>query len=185
MVDSDGDRTKHFPAIEKKHGEPIKTWIKRLQDLGDAKYPQQIAFLREDHGFSQAHANALVMYVRGSVSSRRHDTPEAFLAGVDPAAADTVRAVLAAVTKKHPRLELVIAWNQPCLRTGKSYVLGISVSKKHLTLNPFSKDVIDEFAPRLAHLGVSKHTFKVPIGWKPEVTLLNQIVKVAHLDIAV
>ena len=183
MAGKSGDRSQHFSAIEKKHGGPINRWIDAVRGLGDAKYAEQVAFLRENHGFSQAHANAVVMYVRGSVSSRRHDTPEAFLAGVDPAAADTVRAVLAAVTKKHPRLELVIAWNQPCLRTGKSYVLGISVSKKHLTLNPFSKDVIDEFAPRLAHLGVSKHTFKVPIGWKPEVTLLNQIVRARLAEI--
>lgn len=183
MAGNDGDRTRHFPAIEKKHGGPASKWVKAVKDLGDAKYAEQVAFLRENHGFSQAHANAVVMYARGSVSSRRHDTPEAFLAGIDKEAAATVRAVFAAATKKNKGLDLVIAWNQPCLRKGKSYVLGISVSRQHLTLNPFSKDVIDEFAPRLAHLGVSKHTFKVPIGWKPEVTLLNQIVKARLAEI--
>jgi len=65
MPAASGDRSVHFPAIEKKHGAPITKWIKLLEKLGDAKYPEQIAFLREKHGFSQAHANALVMYVRG------------------------------------------------------------------------------------------------------------------------
>ena len=69
MASDDGDRTKFFPAIEKKHGGPIAIWIERLKDLGDAKYPEQIAYLRENHAFSQAHANALVMYARGSTSS--------------------------------------------------------------------------------------------------------------------
>lgn len=183
MAGNDGDRTRHFPAIEKKHGGKIQQWIKMVKDLGDAKYPEQINFLRENHGFSQAHANAVVMYARGSESSRRHDTPEAFLAGVNKEAADTVRAIFAAATRKNKGLDLVIAWNQPCLRKGKSYVLGISVSKQHLTLNPFSKDVIDSFATRLADLGVSKHTFKVPYGWKPDAALLDALVKARLAEI--
>lgn len=183
MAGNDGDRTRHFPAIEKKHGGKIQQWIKMVKDLGDAKYPEQINFLRENHGFSQAHANAVVMYARGSESSRRHDTPEAFLAKVNKEAADTVQAIFAAATRKNKGLDLVIAWNQPCLRKGKSYVLGISVSKQHLTLNPFSKDVIDSFATRLADLGVSKHTFKVPYGWKPDVALLDALVKARLAEI--
>lgn len=183
MAGNDGDRTRHFPAIEKKHGGKIQQWIKMVKDLGDAKYPEQINFLRENHGFSQAHANAVVMYARGSESSRRHDTPEAFLAKVNKEAADTVRAIFAAATRKNKGLDLVIAWNQPCLRKGKSYVLGISVSKQHLTLNPFSKDVIDSFATRLADLGVSKHTFKVPYGWKPDAALLDALVKARLAEI--
>lgn len=183
MAGNDGDRTRHFPAIEKKHGGKIQQWIKMVKDLGDAKYPEQINFLRENHGFSQAHANAVVMYARGSESSRRHDTPEAFLAGVNKEAADTVRAIFVAATRKNKGLDLVIAWNQPCLRKGKSYVLGISVSKQHLTLNPFSKDVIDSFATRLADLGVSKHTFKVPYGWKPDAALLDALVKARLAEI--
>lgn len=183
MPAASGDRSAHFPAIEKKHGGPISLWIERLKALGNAKYEEQIAFLRENHGFSQAHANAVVMYARGSVSSKRHDSPEAFLDGIDQAAAATVRAVFAAATRKNKGMELVIAWNQPCLRAGKSYVLGISVSKQHLTLNPFSKDVIDAFRERLAGLGVSKHTFKVPFGWKPDTALLDALVKARLAEI--
>ena len=31
-----------------------------MKDLEGLKYPEQIAFLKEEHGFSQAYANALV-----------------------------------------------------------------------------------------------------------------------------
>jgi len=65
MPTASGDRSAHFPVIEKKHGGPISLWIECVNDLGKAKYEEQIAFLRENHGFSQAHANALAMYVRG------------------------------------------------------------------------------------------------------------------------
>ena len=49
-----------------------------MKDLADEKYPAQIAFLRENHGFSQAHANALVMYSRGSLTTRKFETPTQF-----------------------------------------------------------------------------------------------------------
>ena len=54
-----------FPAIEKKYGQPMSYWFDQMEQVADRKYPEQIAFLKENHGFSQAHANALVMYSRG------------------------------------------------------------------------------------------------------------------------
>ena len=177
MASSDGDRSKFFPAIEKKHGEKITVWINRLKELETTKYPEQIAFLKENHGFSQAHANALVMYVRGSTTSKRFDDPEAFFKKLDPQARKTVKAIFTAIMAKHKNLELVIAWNQPMLRIGKDYILGISVSQKHITLNPFSKDVLDQFSKRLAEFKVSKHTFQVPLDWKVDASLLNSLAK--------
>lgn len=129
MPDASGDRSKFFPAIEKKHGETISLWIERLEDLGDAKFPDQIAFLRENHGFSQTHANALVMHVRGSLTSKRFATPDEFLKTLDPAVKKTAKSIFSAITNKYPDLELVIAWNQPMLRLGSGYVFGLSVAK--------------------------------------------------------
>ena len=98
MPDASGDRSKYFPAIEKKHGGPISLWIERLDDLGDAKYPDQIAFLRENHGFSQTHANALVMHVRGSLTSKRFATPDEFLKTLDPAVKKTAKSIFLAIS---------------------------------------------------------------------------------------
>lgn len=172
MTGDDGDRTKFFPAIENKHGGPISMWLDRLADLGDAKYPQQIAYLRENHGFSQAHANALVMYVRNSPTSKRFKTPDDFFSTLDPVAATTAHDIFAAITNTYPALELVIAWNQPMLRIDGKYVIGLSAAKNHLLLNPFSGDVLATFAEALAGYEVNKRTFKVPLDWEVDAELL-------------
>lgn len=177
MAASDGDRTKFFPLIEKKHGGKIADWITRVKDLGDAKYAEQVAFLKEEHGFSQAHANALVMYVRGSTSSKRHDTPSAYYKTVSPEAAKTMREIFSVIQKKFPKLELVIAWNQPMLRIGKQTIFGLSASKAHITVNPFSKDALESHQTKLQQFVVNKHTFQVPLDWKPNASLLHSLVR--------
>lgn len=130
------------------------------------QYPQQIAYLRESHGFNQAHANALVMYVRNSPASKRFKTPDDFFATLDPVAATTAHDIFAAITNTYPALELVIAWNQPMLRIDGKYVIGLSAAKNHLLLNPFSGDVLATFAEALAGYEVNKRTFKVPLDWE-------------------
>jgi len=54
-------REAHFPAIEKKHGKSIAHWHHEMKKVAGLKYAEQIAHLCERHGFSVAHANALVM----------------------------------------------------------------------------------------------------------------------------
>ena len=185
MMDASGDRTQFFPAIEKKHGEPISAWIERLAELGDAKYPEQIAYLRENHGFSQAHANALVMYVRGSESSKRFATPADFFDSLDPVATITTEAIFECILEAHPELELVIAWNQPMLRAQNGYVVGVSVAKAHILLNPFSADVLAELSGSLLkEYDVKKRTFSVPLDWKVDPVLLTAVVEARLAELA-
>ena len=181
---TDALRSKFFPAIEKKHGQPIEFWIERLGELGDAKYPQQIAYLREEHGFSQAHANALVMYVRGSTSSKRFSDPEQCLASMPADAQATAREILAAVMKRFPKLELVVAWNKPMLRVESGYVLGISAAKNHVLLAPFGTGVLDRIADVLEGYEVNKKTVRVPIGWKVDRRLLDAMVRARLAELA-
>lgn len=42
-----------------------------------------------------------------------------------------------------------MAWNQPMLRQGRAYVFGLSVATRHLTLNPWSTQVLELFRERL------------------------------------
>lgn len=174
---SSGERARHFPRVEKKHGKPIAFWLKQLASLRSDKYQDQIDFLRERHGFSREHANAVVMYHRGSTTSKRHADPEQYLSTLDATKARTVKAIFRAVQAKHKGLELVMAWNQPMLRSDTAYVFGVSVSKNHITLNPFSKEVMDEFRVRLAKYDPLKHTFKVPVDWKVDAPLLQHMAK--------
>ncbi len=116
MATKDPSREAHFPAIEKKYGEKMSYWFKVMAALEGKKYPEQIAHLRENYGFSQAHANALVMYSRGSISAHRFETPAQYFKSIDPTQAKTIKKMIKAITDKYPDLEFVISYNQPMLR---------------------------------------------------------------------
>ena len=170
------DRSSYFPAIEKKYGQPMSFWFERMQEIADQKYADQIAYLRENHGFSQAHANAVVLYCRGSKSARRYDTVDQYLAQFDEVKQKTVRSIFAAIQSKFPNLELVIAWNQPMLKFGAHYVFGVTVLKNHILLAPWSTKVLADFSDQLAKYEVNKKTFKVPVDWKVNKKLLQDMV---------
>jgi uncharacterized protein len=177
VTTNSGDRSAHFPAIEKKHGQPVKFYLAQLKESGAAKYPEQIAFLRENHGFSQVHANAVVMFARGSTTSKRHKDPADYLAKLDKASARTVKAILKEIQSEFPELELVIAWNQPMFKLGKSYVFGLGVQKNHILLNPFSEAALIKVMPKLKNYEVNKHTIRVPFNWRIDAKLLSAITK--------
>ena len=177
MATKDPSREAHFPAIEKKYGEKMSYWFKVMANLEGKKYPEQIAHLRENFGFSQAHANALVMYSRGSTSAKRFETPAQYYKTIDPKQAKTVRAIMKAITDKYPDLELVIAWNQPMLRKGNMYVFGCSVAKNHVLMAPWSTDVLDKFRPKLTDYTVNKKTIAVPNDWAVDTKLLQAMAK--------
>jgi uncharacterized protein YdhG (YjbR/CyaY superfamily) len=176
MPTADGDRSAYFPAIEKKHGQPMTYWFDQMEQVSDRKYPEQIAFLRENHGFSQTHANALVLYSRGSATSRRFSNFEDFLAPLDPIKRETIREIVDVLTAKYPKMELVIAWNQPMLKYQGVYVFGVSVSKNHITIAPFNAEIIDDFRPRLTDYTVNKKTIRVPVDWKVDKKLLRDMI---------
>ena len=184
MPTKDPRREAHFPAIEKRYGEPMKHWFTVMQSIAGERYPAQIAHLRENYGFSQAHANALVLFSRGSTSSQRHATPTAYFKTIDAQQARTMRAIFKVVRAKHPELELVIAYNQPMLRKGTQYVLGASALKKYLLINPFSKAVIDTFTPKMKELRVLKHSITIPNDWDIDAKLLLAMAKARIAEIA-
>ncbi len=169
------DRSSYFPAIEKKYGQPMSYWFDHMTRIADRKYLEQIAFLREDHGFSQAHANALVLYSRGSRSAHRVGTVDEYLAPFDETKRATVHAILNTITSKYPKMETVIAWNQPMLKLNGQYIFGVMVLTNHILIAPWSKDVLEQFAPRLTDYKVNKKTIQVPVDWKPDAKLLRDM----------
>jgi len=177
MATKDPSREAHFPAIEKKYGEKMSYWFKVMAALEGKKYPEQIAHLRENYGFSQAHANALVMYSRGSLSAHRHETPAHYFKSIDPAQAKTIKKMIKVIRDKYPDLEFVISYNQPMLRKGTMYVFGASVSKNHISIAPWSTEVLDKFRPKLTEYRVTKKMIAVPNDWNVDAKLLQAIVK--------
>jgi uncharacterized protein YdhG (YjbR/CyaY superfamily) len=184
MATESGDRAKHFPAIEKKYGQPIKHWLTELASLDDQKYPAQISYLRENHGFSQTHANAVVMFAKGSVSSKRHKDPADYFKKLDKKCAKTTTEIFKVIQAKYPELELVIAWNQPMLKAANGYVFGLGVQKNHILLNPFSTAAIEKTLPKLKDYKVNKHTIQVPFDWQIEKSLLLAFTKIRLAELA-
>jgi uncharacterized protein YdhG (YjbR/CyaY superfamily) len=148
-----------------------------MKDMADLRYPQQIAFLKEEHGFSQAHANALVMYSRGSKSSRRFDNLDGYLKGQDEVKSKTIRKIFRVIQRKYPKLELVIAWNQPILKLGKEYLFGASILKNHILIAPWNAKVLSAMKQDLQGYKVNKKTVQVPIDWKVDEKLLLKMIK--------
>ena len=170
------DRASYFPAIEKRYGKPMSYWFAQMKKVDGLKYPEQMAFLQEKHGFSRAHANALVLYSRGSTSARRFDSLGDYLATVDDDQAKTIRAILTTITTSHKGLDVVMAWNKPMVKSGDRYVFGVSATKGYLLIAPYSTEVLEEFEDRLTGYHVNKKTIRVPSNWKVDKALLRDMV---------
>ena len=155
----------------------MRYWFGVMKEIADRKYPEQIAFLKEEHGFSQAHANALVMYSRGSKNSKRFDNLAGFLEKHDAVKQKTVKKIFKSIQSKYPKLEQVIAWNQPMLKQGNDYVFGLSISKNHITIAPVRAEVLQSMKKELATYKTNKKTVVVPVDWKVDDQLLHKMIR--------
>lgn len=172
------ERSDYFPAIERKYGQPMAYWFERMAEISDRKYPEQMAYLQEEHGFTRTHGNALIMYCKGKTTSRRFSTHEQYFAGHPREAQETARAIVDAIVEAYPDLERVIAWNQPMLKAGAHYVFGLSILTRYILMAPHGTGLLDEFRGRLEADGLSlnKKTIQVPFGWDVDVVLLRDMV---------
>ena len=173
---SSSDRASYFPAIEKRYGQPMSYWFDQMAQRKDEKYAEQMAWLQEEHGFSRAHANALVLYCKGNTSSRRYETLEEYLKTLDETKAKTMRSIFSTLSAKFMKAEVVIAWNQPMLKQDGRYLFGASAQKEHILIAPFDAGIIDDFRPRLEGYHVNKKTIRVPADWKVDKKLLVDLV---------
>ena len=169
------DRSSYFPAIEKKYGQPMSYWFDQMAEISDRKYAEQIAFLKEEHGFSQAHANALVMYARGStstVASRRSTTTSR--RSTRPRRRRCARSSRPSQSK-YRKAEIVIAWNQPMIKLDGQYIFGVMRAVELHPDGAVGHGVLDQFRPRLTDYTLNKKTIQVPLDWKPDVALLRDM----------
>jgi uncharacterized protein len=116
----------------------------------------------------------------------RFDSVDDYLASLDPPKGDTLRSVIGLILGEFPELECKIAWNVPQVHRDGAYVFGVSASKNHLGLAPWSVDVIERFAPRLDADGyvVKQHLFNVPVDWDVDGNLVVDLVtaRLSELD---
>jgi uncharacterized protein YdhG (YjbR/CyaY superfamily) len=121
------------------------------------------------------------------MSAPRFASIEDYLASLDPVKAGTARAIIDTILAEFPESEATIAWNVPHIKRGKDYVFGLFAAQKHLTLNPWSEQVLDAFRTRLEKsFVVAKTTFQVPVDWEVDRALLADLVRarLAELDSA-
>jgi uncharacterized protein YdhG (YjbR/CyaY superfamily) len=175
-VATTASRDSYFPLIEKRTGKPMAHWHTVMGRIKQLSYDEQMSCLVDEHGFARAHANALILWTRGSKSSQRVDTPEAYFAALPEPQRTTARSIFEVIQKKHRDLELVIAWNQPMLRRGKDYVFGLSAAKNHLTIAPWDQSLLEAARPMLGGYTVNKKTIQVPSDWKIDRKLLLALV---------
>lgn len=94
---------------------------------------------------------------------------EPFLAKISqPDHQQRTKDVLSWINQTYPNLETVIKWNQPMFTDHGTFIIGFSVSKKHLTLSPETV-TIKLFAQAIEQAGYSYTDNIVRINWDQEV----------------
>jgi uncharacterized protein YdhG (YjbR/CyaY superfamily) len=179
MPTKDPARKAHFPAIEKRYQKPMSHWFSVMEKIKDKKYPEQISHLRNKYKFSQVHANALVMYSRGSESAHRFNSISDYYKSIDPIQAKTIKSIFKVIRAKFTALELVLAWNHPMLKLGDTYVFGISTAKNHILIAPFNATVFKEFSPYFKGHKINKKTIGLPNDWQVDSKLLLKLIAAA------
>jgi uncharacterized protein YdhG (YjbR/CyaY superfamily) len=99
-----------------------------------------------------------------------------YVASLPAAHAETMRRMIDAALGADSRLDVKLAWNVPQVHLGKSYVIGFSAAKAHLSAAPWSKDVMAAFADRLASLDPTDNMFRVAPGWEVDTVLIHDLV---------
>lgn len=152
--------------------------------MPSGKYEDQIDALRQEHGFSQAHANSVVMDARGSASAKRFGGLDEYLTKADPAAQRTVRTILDAITRAHPEAEIVIAWNQPMVKIDGEFVFGLSIQKRHILIAPWGKRALFELQVLLEPYAPNKKTIPVPLDWDVDEQLVLDVAAERLIELA-
>lgn len=100
-----------------------------------------------------------------------------YLASLDATKAKTLRAIITLVLSEFPELDAKMAWNVPHIHLNGKYVIGLAAYKNHLTFSPWSTFVMEDFKARLGDFVVFKNCFQLPVDWKIDRALVEDIVR--------
>ena len=91
--------------------------------------------------------------------------------------------VLRWVVDKYPALKPKIAWNQPVFTDHGTFIIGFSVSKKHLAVAP-ERVAINKFSDQIVQAGYehSKELIRIPWDSLVDFLLLERIIDFNILD---
>lgn len=92
-----------------------------------------------------------------------------FLAGIDdPLYQERMKSVFIWILKKYPNLNTEIKWNQPMFTDHGTFIVGFSVSKKHLAVAPESV-TITHLESEIVKAGYDYTKQIIRIPWDAEV----------------
>lgn len=91
--------------------------------------------------------------------------------------------VLEWVKSQFPNLEARIAWNQPMFTEHGTFIIGFSVSSKHLAVSPERAGMV-RFTNEITKVGYSQSKMLFRIRWEEPVNyiLLDQIIRFNCID---
>jgi len=118
------------------------------------------------------------------MSSPKFNSVEEYLASLDAAKEKTLRSIIDLILTEFPELESKISWNVPTIHRNGIYVAGFSAHKKHLTVSPWSPQILKDFKARLDKYVVFNNCFQIPVDWKIDKKLVKDLVRarLAELD---
>ncbi len=112
------------------------------------------------------------------------ETFEAFLEGIDDSDKRMrTEEVLSWVKESFPDLETVIKWNQPMFTDYGTYIIGFSVSKKHLAVAP-EQAGINQFLNEISEAGYdhTKEIIRMPWDQPIDYSLLEKLITFNRQD---
>jgi uncharacterized protein len=91
--------------------------------------------------------------------------------------------ILERVLIRYPELEPRIAWNQPMFTHHGTFIIGFSISKKHLSVSP-EKVFIDRFSEKIVQAGYehSKMLIRIPWDMAVDFSLIEKMIEFIILD---
>jgi uncharacterized protein len=103
-------------------------------------------------------------------------TVQAYLGRLPDGHRATLEAILQVIAASFPELGVRLAWNVPHVTWGDRYVAGLSSSKDHVSLSPWSQAVLDAHRDRLGGLESTRNLIRIPPGWKVDRNLIRDLV---------
>lgn len=114
------------------------------------------------------------------MSSRIQDL-EQYLGSITEVQARTISAIIDAARAAHPDVVVKIAWNVPQLQIDGKYVLGVSCARNHVSVAPWSADVMTRLDADLSDYDRTENMIRVPNDWSVDAQLIAKMMD-ARLD---
>lgn len=106
------------------------------------------------------------------------NTFDEFLETIEiPEQRSRTKEILDWITKKYPELNQEIKWKQPMFTDHGTYIIGFSVSKKHLAVAP-EQVGINQFLDEIKNVGYDHTKEIIRIPWSSEIdySLLEKLI---------